>query len=69
MSSNIHDVNHISNNFERFDVKKNNGNFSCNRSVYIPYEHQNLIENSNHRYIFADLQAGQKQGPSFQLRL
>ena len=60
VSSNIHDINHISNNFERFDVK-NNGNFSSNGSMYVPCEHQNFIENSDHTNIFADLQ-GTKQG-------
>ena len=69
VSSNIHDINHISNNFERFEVKNNSGHFSCNRSVYIPCERQNFIENRDHGNIFADLQAGQVKGLSFQLRL
>lgn len=59
VSSKIHDITYVSNNFERFEVKKNSGNFFCNRSAYVPCEHQNFIENSDHRNIFADLQAGQ----------
>lgn len=69
VSFNIYDITYVSNNFERFEVKNNSSNFFCNRSVYVPCEHQNFIENSDHRNIFADLQAGQNKGPSFQLHL
>lgn len=60
-SNNVQDVNHISKNLERFEVKNNCVHFFCNRCVYIPWEHQSFIENSDHRNIFADLQAEQNR--------
>lgn len=60
-SNNVQDVNHISKTLERFEVKNNCVNFSCNICVYISWEHQSFIENSDHRNIFADLYAGQNR--------
>lgn len=60
-SNNVQNVNHITKNLKRFEVKNNCVNFSCNRCVYIPWEHQSFIENSDHRNIFADLQNGQNR--------